>query len=538
VRHPKALVPLWLALLLAIGGGLLLDTAFPDIDIWVAVFPGLALMLVALIGRRAGAAFLVGFVSAESFYLVHIPWISKFLGDDFPFPLNLTPLIALATFEAFFWGLAAILLTLAYRWLPRAFPGFWGRVVLLPAVIAGLWTLREAITSNWPWGGFSWGRLAFSQSESPLTGLFSWVGVAGVTFLIAFITASAIEAFRVGTRATALRAATTVVAVAVVALVVPAFPVATNGTMRVAAVQGNGKAGYFDPHEYGDLLKAQYEATQDIEDKSGIDVIVWPEGGSDADPLEDAGAASYFDAVTDQFDAPLVSGTITQRGDKTYNTSLLWENGTDADHYDKRHPVPFGEYVPARSFFEPLAPDLLGLIGRDYTPGTTDAVFDINGVIAGINICFDIVDDALMTETIDEGAQIIFAQSNNADFGLTDESVQQLAIARIRAMELGRSVVVDSTVGQSAIIRPDGSTLDSVPRYTAAAMVDDVPLSTVITPAVVISHQVEWLAAAFALFAMLIALVNGTRPARSAGQTRKRRRSPRESPARVVPKSD
>lgn len=509
----RPIVPIWLALLLAIGAGPVLDAAFPDVGFWPAIFPGLALALVALIGRRIGTAFLVGFVTALSFYVMLIPWIGKFLGDSFPFPLNLTPLIALSVFEAFFWGAAAILLTLAYRWIPRAFPTFWGRLVLLPAAIAGLWTLRELVTSNWPWGGFSWGRLAFSQSESPFASLFPWIGVAGVTFLLAFLVASVIEAARIVDRRTALTAATMVVAVAAVGLAFPAFPIATKGTLRVAAVQGNGPAGYFTPHQTGDLLRAQFDATQDIvPGKRKLDVIVWPEGASDVDPETNTDAASIFDFITREYDAPLISGTIADRGKLTYNTSLLWENGKGAvDHYDKRHPVPFGEYVPARSFFAPLSPELIGLIGRDYTPGSDDPILPVKtagGIVqVGVNICFDIVDDFLMTETIDDGAQVIFAQSNNADFGDTDESVQQLEIARIRALELGRSVVVNSTVGQSAVILADGSTLDSVKRYTAATMVDNVPLSTTVTPAVMISHPLEWSLSAFGLATLLISFI-------------------------------
>ncbi len=67
---------------------------------------------------------------------------------------------------------------------------------------------------------------------------------------------------------------------------------------------------------------------------------------------------------------------------------------------------------------------------------------------------------------------MIFAQTNNADFGYTDESVQQLAFARIRAIELGRSVVNISTVGTSAVILPDGSIMEQLPTHEPGTMVD------------------------------------------------------------------
>ena len=499
----RPVVPLWAALLLAAASGPIMDAGFPDRGWWPLTFVGVAVLLVTLIGRKVKASLLLGLVGGLAFYFIHIEWAALFLG--------IVPMAALAILESLFYAGGAVAIALAYRWLPRAFPTAAGRLVLLPAAVAGLWTAREAWASVWPYGGFAWGRVSLSQSESPFAGLFSWLGVSGVSFVMVLIVALAIEIVRLHRVAGHVRGAAVVVAAITLALVVPAFPVAISGTMSVAAVQGNGKAGYFDTREYGDLLQSQVSATLPLIDQDlDLDVVIWPEGGSDRDPLKDAGAASQFDYLTRELDAPLVSGAITERGDKIFNSSLLWHDGEATDIYDKRHPVPFGEYVPDRDFWTPFAPDLLAMIGRDYTPGTTDAVFDIDGIIAGINICFDIVDDQLMHDTVTDGAQVIFAQSNNADFGLnindyTDEGVQQLAIARIRALELGRSVVNISTVGTSAIITPDGATLDQLPVYTAAIMTDDVPLSSTITASVVVGRQIEWFVSGLGLAALIIA---------------------------------
>jgi apolipoprotein N-acyltransferase len=243
------------------------------------------------------------------------------------------------------------------------------------------------------------------------------------------------------------------------------------------------------------------------------DMVIWPEGASDIDPVaadrapdEDV-AATEFNDVSTKLDAPLVAGTIQQRGSRVFNTSLLWEAGKGAvDHYDKKHPVPFGEYVPDRAFWRSLAPGLIDLIGRDYTPGTTDTVFDVNGVVAGIDICFDITDDGIMRDSIRSGAQILIAQTNNADFGRTDESVQQLAIARIRAMELGRTLVNDSTVGTTAIVLPDGSTVAQLPIYKPGTLVETVPLSTTVTPATVWGQPFELLLELVGLGALIVAM--------------------------------
>lgn len=175
------------------------------------------------------------------------------------------------------------------------------------------------------------------------------------------------------------------------------------------------------------------------------------------------------------------------------------------DYYDKKHPIPFGEYVPDRSFWRQFAPSLIDLIGRDYTPGTRDNVFDVNGVRAGISICFDIVDDQLLTDMMNGGAQVILAQTNNADFGETDENQQQLAIARLRAIESGRSLVNISTVGSSQIIDPSGRTIASIPPFKPGHMISDVPLGTTTTPATLLSRGIEFLLAGLGLFGLLIA---------------------------------
>ena len=511
------LFPLWVALVLAAAAGPVLDAGFPDLGIWPLTFVGIALVLVALIGRKAGGSLLVGIIAGLSFYLVHIQWAALFLG--------VVPMAALSILEALFFMLGALAIGFAYRWIPRAFPTALGRLIVLPVAVAGLWTAREAWASVWPYGGFAWGRVALSQSESPLAGLFSWIGISGVSFLMVFTVALAIEVVRLPDNLQRLRGSAVVVTVATALVAFPAFQVVESGTMRVAAVQGNGKAGYFDEREYGDLLQAQISATLPlVTNEEEVDVVVWPEGGTDIDPLDNPSSAQDFDYFSRELGAPIVTGAITTRDDNVYNSSLLWEvapgdyTGSATDIYDKRHPVPFGEYVPNRDFWTPFAPDLLAMIGRDYTPGTTDAVFDINGIVAGINICFDIVDDQLMTESVEDGAQIIFAQSNNADFGLgpdnyTDEGVQQLAIARIRALELGRSVVNISTVGTSAIITPDGGTLNELPVYTAQIMLNNVPLSDTITPAVLGGRQVEWFVSGFGLASLLLGalFVRGSR---------------------------
>jgi apolipoprotein N-acyltransferase len=503
---PSTPRPLWAAVLLAGASGPIMDAGFPDLSWWPFTFLGIGVFLVSIRGRRPGGAFLVGFVGGLTFYFVQIAWAALFLG---PIPLS-----ALSALESIFFGGGAVLISLAYRLVPLVWTSALGRLGLLPTVVAGLWTLREAISSTWPYGGFSWARAGMSQSQSPLAPLFSWIGISGVSFVMVFLVALALEALLVVSVPTLARGILVVGAVALIVLV-PAYPIVYKGTTTVAAVQGAGPAGYFDPHDYGDLLAAQYKATVPLFGRKDIDMVIWPEGASDIDPVAADGApdedvaATEFDDVSKRVHAPLLAGTIQHRGSKYFNTSLLWEAGKGAvDHYDKKHPVPFGEYVPDRAVWRAFAPALIDLIGRDYTPGTTNTVFDVNGVIAGIDICFDITDDNVMRDSVKSGAQILVAQTNNADFGHTDESVQQLEIARIRAMELGRSLVNDSTVGTTAIVLPDGKTVSQLPTYKAGYLVATVPLSSTITPATWLGEPLEQFLSLMGLGGLVVAFVS------------------------------
>jgi len=502
-RFARPLMPLWLALIAAVGAGIALDAGFPDKGWWPLTLIGTGIVLVALIGRGWGSAFLIGVVAGATFWGVHIFWLTLYLGP--------VPWLGLSGFEGVYFGLGAILIALVYRRADRVWPSRWGRLGLVPIIVAGLWILREGINSIAPYGGFSWGRVAMSQSESPFADIVAWLGMSGLSFVLVWLVAFLIQLGREFDLRTSSRVLAGGIAIAAL-LAVPAWPAPTSGTSRIAGVQGNSNAGLFAVHQPGDILSDHVAASVPLEGQK-LDVVVWPENASDIDPARYPIAAQTLDAVSESLGGvPLVVGTIQQRGDKVYNTSLLWENGGVQDFYDKRHPVPFAEWMPNRDFFHALQPDLVDLVTRDYEFGSTDLTFDINGLIAGISICFDITDDAVMREMSDEGAQVVLSQTNNADFGQTDENVQQLAIARLRAIELGRSVVNISTVGTSQIIGPDGRTITGIPAYQPGAMVADVPLATVPTPASLLGFQIEWLAAGFGVIGLAVALTTRTSP--------------------------
>lgn len=475
-------MPLWAAVIASVVSGVLLTLAFPAFSWWPMAFPAVVLALIGLIGRRLWSSFLVGFAFGAAFFFVNLLFTARYLGP--------VPWIALSMLEALLTAAGAVPITLAYRWLPRVLPGVLARLVLLPVLVAGLWTLREQIVGSWPYGGFPWGRIGISQVNSPVADLASWIGVSGLTFLVVLLCAAGIEYVRVARFRQVATALPTAV-VALLLLLVPQFPTTAEGTLRVGSVQGNGPAGYFDERTENAVLEAQLAASAPLFGED-MDVLLWPEGGVDSDPTADESTAAVLDALSERVDAPLIVAAVTQRGDEYFNSSLLWEPGDGAvQTYDKRHPVPFGEYVPNRAFWEPFAPDLIGLIGREYTPGTSQPFFDLNGVGVGLAICFDVIYDDVIWDGARDGAQIYMFQTNNADFRGTDENLQQLAFARMRAIETGRSVVNLSTVGTSQVIASDGTTIEGLPADVAGHMLTDVPLRTGLTPAVVAGEGIK-----------------------------------------------
>ncbi|WP_407941886.1 apolipoprotein N-acyltransferase [Microcella pacifica] len=477
----RPLLPWWAALLVSAVAGFALDLATPAVGWWPLTFVSVTLALMTLIGRSAGGAMLVGTVYGVAFYATHLEWVGVYLGP--------VPWVALAGLEAVLFGLGAIPIALAYQWSARYRARGTVQLVAVPALIGGLWTAREVVMGAWPYTGFPWARLGMTQVDGPFPEVASWTGVTGLSFLIAVGCAALLQWGRAGGihhPASALPAAV----IGMGLLLVPAFPTSDAGSFRVGWVQGNGPTGYFDDRSPGDVLTAQTAATVPVLGQP-MDLLVWPEGSVDSDPLQDRRTAAALDELTARAGAPVLVNAATTRGGNVFNTSILWTQGdVDRQLHDKVNPVPFGEYVPDRWFYELLAPDLIGLIQREYTPGTNPPAVTVNGIGVGLAICFDVIYDAVIWDGARQGAQVYVFQTNNADFRGTDENLQQLAFARMRAIETGRSVVNVSTVGTSQVIAPDGTTIASAGVDIAAAGVTTVPLRTGLTPASILGPAI------------------------------------------------
>lgn len=474
----------WLAYIFALTGGFLLDVGTPGLDFWPAAWFGTALILASVWGRRPSSGLLLGLVSGATFWLPHISWLTLYLGP--------IPWLALTTVMVLWMSLQGAALAAVTRWIPDWKHSPVARLLLISLSVAGIWVARESIQSSWPYGGFPWGRLATTQATSPFADLASWLGFAGLSGVIVLLIALVLGFVRdsqvaLNQRAKIARPSIGIAVTALVALLLTAVPIYTleqTGSTRLGAVQGNADAGIFADRQPGDIMVDHLVASEQLVGEN-LDFFVWPENAADVDPTRSAAAARELDLITAEVGAPLVTGVITRENDRYFNSSIVWEPGGGVvDQYDKRRPVPFAEFMPHRSFYRALVPDLVDLVQLDYTAGDSSGVVRVAGVTAGIAICFDIIFDDLAVDMIDQGAEIVLAQSNNADFGTTDESVQQLAIARLRAIETGRTIVVISTVGTSAVVGPAGNDLDRLTAFTADTMVVDAPLYSGVTPAI------------------------------------------------------
>ncbi|MBB1020902.1 apolipoprotein N-acyltransferase, partial [Dietzia sp. E1] len=211
-------------------------------------------------------------------------------------------------------------------------------------------------------------------------------------------------------------------------------------------------AGYADDVEAGTLPRP--------------DVVLWPENASDISPLDDRLAGAQISALSRRLDAPILVGTVlpTGQGREATNSTLVWDARDDvgggagsdrvADRHDKKYIQPFGEWLPMRGLFEALFP--IAQAAGHFVPGDGDGLVAANGVELGVAICFEIAFDAAAREPLSRGAQILTVPTNNATFGHSAMTYQQLAMSRVRAVEHNVPVLIAATSGVSAVIGPDG----------------------------------------------------------------------------------
>ncbi|CAN5306916.1 apolipoprotein N-acyltransferase [soil metagenome] len=497
---------------LAIAGGALTWASFPDLGWWGAAAPGIALLVLAL--RRDSARWnaLIGLVWGLTFFLPHITWADYAVGR--------IPWFALAAFEA---GYVA-LFGAAWTWARRG-NAVWRNRWLQVTVFVVLWVAVEELRSTWPFGGFPWGRLAFSQADSPVSAL-AWLGgaplvsaaVAGVGILLAQTWTAARRLVVPGVFIRLALAG----AVLVAGLFVPLDTRAEAGSLAVGAVQGNVPTPGLDAFAQDRVVLGNHVAgTLALLDRvkpGQLDLVLWPENGTDVDPQVDGAAADQIDSAARALQAPMLVGTVQYPpSGGRYNTAVLWLPGQGVvAQYTKQHPAPFAEYIPFRSLVRPFS-SAVDLVTQDMIAGTKVGLVPLEsarlGRTVGIGdvICFEVAYDTLPREAVLAGAEMLVVQTNNASFGYTAESTQQLAMSRLRAIELGRATVQISTVGVSAVIEPNGAVAQQTALFTSEQLVATLPLRHSLTPAARLGDWPAWIVDALALCVVMTGMAGARR---------------------------
>jgi apolipoprotein N-acyltransferase len=219
------------------------------------------------------------------------------------------------------------------------------------------------------------------------------------------------------------------------------------------------------------------------------DFVVWPESSTAVDPRNDPSIDAAIQGAVEALQVPLLVGQITDATDDrfVYNQGVVRLPATEhvptlvPRRYTKRHPVPFGEYIPFRRLLAGLSPQL-DQIPRDMLPGVPSRPLSIAGVTIANAICFDVAYSDVVEPQVRDGSQVVVVQTSNASFFGTFQLEQQFAISRVRAISTGRSVVVASLNGLSGVISPTGRVTHVLPVGDTSYTVATVSLRSGLTP--------------------------------------------------------
>ena len=385
--------------------------------------------------ERTDRKILSALVFAFTFNAILLHWTSTYVGS--------TPWIILSTGLSLFY-------------LPLALIGRWG-IAAYPLIFV----LLEEIRNRFPFGGFGWARVAYSQADAP----YSQIAARGGAISLSAITVllAGFIYFLLNRRFSVL------FLVPLLALLIPNNIAAVNQT-SVLMIQGNvPELGLDFNSRAKQVFYNHVERTKiALEENNKVDFIVWPENSVDVDPYTNKDVFNQLQS----FDKPLIIGAIVGKGDKLLNTSILWGDKSQ-EIYVKQHLTPFGEYIPLRSLATKISP-LVDQVD-DFSPGNEQNIFTVGKARIAPVICFELLDDEILSEAA-SSSNLLVVQTNSATFGMSAESAQQLSITRIRAIEHSRNVVSVSTTGISGIIDFKGKIQKQTSLGTAEHVFADVGL--------------------------------------------------------------
>jgi apolipoprotein N-acyltransferase len=472
----------------ALVGGLVLAAAFEPIGLAWLMPPAIATLVLSVRGLRPALAWVPSLLFGIAFTFAVMGWM-RAVGTD--------AWIAMCSLEAAFF----VPLGIGLSWSMRL-PGW-------PVWAAMWWVGIETWRSGFPFSGMPFGRLVFATADTPWAQALPWIGMTGVSLLVALTgttLAWLVTQWRSPSRAT--YAAVVALAAATFAPVLVSFPVEESGSATVAVVQGNVPGTGLDvPAVHREVTANHVRLTQQLAadvaagEQPEPDFVLWPENSTAVDPFSDEEVHAGIVAASESIGVPVVVGGMSNDPlDETQvlNQGIVYRPGLGSgDRYTKRHPVPYGEYIPFRGSLIPETYGKLRMVPRDMVRGTSLEPVRVGDVSVADAICFDVAYDEGIGGQVARGAQMVVVQTSNAMFSRTGQLGQQFEISRLRALETGRWVAVAAINGISGVVRPDGTVAASVPARREGVLVEEVGLSPTTTPAVRLGVWPARLALAF-----------------------------------------
>ena len=427
------------ALLLSALSGALLSAAYEPVGKWWVAPIAIAVHMYAL--SLTNRKVLSTFIFASTLNLIVLHWSSTFVGS--------VP-----------WIILAVGMSLFY--LPLALVTHWG-ITSYPLIFIML----EEVRNRFPFGGFGWVRIAYTQADAPFAKIAAIGGASALSALTILLGLIIYQGAR--------RKFSFITLAPFLILLIP-INLTFSGATNVMMIQGNVPQLGLDFNSrakavfYNHLERTQVELAKD----SKVDFVLWPENSVDVDPFTNEDVKQALNSIN----KPLIIGAVLGKGNKFLNTSILW-GGELPPIYIKQHLTPFGEYIPLRSLASLISPYTDRV--TDFEPGQSQVLFTIKDAVIAPIICFELVDDQLLHEAA-LSSNILAVQTNSATFGMSAESAQQLSITRVRAIEHGRNIVSVSTTGYSAVINHQGKVLQQTSMGTADTIRAEVELLRGQTP--------------------------------------------------------
>ena len=475
--------------LIAMLAGLLLASAFPNLNCAGFAWVVPALMLAAAAGKSGGDSFRAGYVAGLTFWLVSLTWLLLIPVAGYP----ILGWLALSAYTALFSG--AWVWFMNWTQADEAVQDSWSARNVRALSGAAAWVSLEMLR-GWLFSGFPWGLLGVSQFKIvPLIQIAAFTGVYGVSFLLSWFSIALFYAGRMilknPTKRFVWQAEMALPLIAVMGTFIAGFfgqngePAAQN-SVRVALVQPSvpiitiwNPTPSNDARRFQDLLTQTQQALT-----NNPEVIVWPESGV-PDGNDDIYHAIVQFAVSNHvwiiFNAE--DSEVSTKATNYYNAALLLSpEGEMRQIYHKRQLVIFGEYVPLIRWF-PFIQWFTPITGG-WTPGTRPVQFELDRpkpadelggkVITVVStedksrptprthfkaaplICFEDAFPALGRSSTDDDTDFLVNLTNDGWFGPGAEQWQHAALAVFRAVENGRPLARCANNGITCLIDRHG----------------------------------------------------------------------------------